>query len=513
MEEKEILNEVNGSGKDKVRRILMYIGWGLSAILLVCGIMLISRVMKLNVLTTPYMVILIASVIVVTGVIAFLQKWMVPGIITKIIAIAMSVIMVIGSRYLGATSKALDKMSGMKTQIDNVCVYVLKDSTYESLDDLKDATFGISQTIDRTNTDKALDMIVSEIKTSLVPKEYQGAMQLIDALYNKEVDAIVLNSSFLSVFEGVDNYSDVEDRIRSVWSAEIKTDIVDNNNNNNNNEEPTSDPYDQYKNFLYGGDDVFTLYVSGIDTNGSPMVNRNSDVNILITVNTKTRQILMINTPRDFYVPLSISNGVKDKLTHAGCYGIQVSVDTLEMLYGVNIDDYIKINFTGFVDVINQLGGVNVYSDYDFTAISGNHYNKGYNQLTGEEALHFARERHAFGSGDRQRGKNQMAVIKAIIDKCTSSDALLNYENLLNAVSSSIATSMSSDEITDLIKMQLSDMKGWDIQTYSVDGKGDNLMTFSLTAPNYVMVPTQSTVDMAKEYLRQIYTGETVKVQ
>ena len=121
MEEKEILNEVNSSGNDKVRRILMYIGWGLSAILLVCGIMLISRVMKLNVLTTPYMVILIASVIVVTGVIAFLQKWMVPGIITKIIAIAMSVIMVIGSRYLGATSKALDKMSGMKTQIDNVC--------------------------------------------------------------------------------------------------------------------------------------------------------------------------------------------------------------------------------------------------------------------------------------------------------------------------------------------------------------------------------------------------------
>lgn len=508
MEEKEILNEVNGNGKDKARRILMYIGWGLSVVLLVCGIMLISRVMKLNVLTTPYMVILIASVIVVTGVIAFLQKWMVSGIITKIIAIAMSVIMVIGSRYLGATSKALDKMSGMKTQIDNVCVYVLKDSTYESLDDLKDATFGISQTLDRTNTDKALDMIVSEIKTSLVPKEYQGAMQLIDALYNKEVDAIVLNSSFLSVFEGVDNYSDVEDRIRSVWSAEIKTDIVD---NNNNNEEPTSNPYDQYKGFLYGGDDVFTLYVSGIDTNGSPMVNRNSDVNILITVNTKTRQILMINTPRDFYVPLSISNGVKDKLTHAGCYGIQVSVDTLEMLYGVNIDDYIKINFTGFVDVINQLGGVNVYSDYDFTSYWGKiHFEKGYNQMDGEKALCFARERYSFGSGDRQRGKNQMAVIKAIIEKCTSTDALLNYENLLDAISSSIATSMTSDEIKDLIKMQLSDMKGWDIQTYSVDGKGDNLMTFSLTAPNYVMVPTQSTVDMAKEYLRQIYAGEII---
>lgn len=100
-----------------------------------------------------------------------------------------------------------------------------------------------------------------------------------------------------------------------------------------------------------------------------------------------------------------------------------------------------------------------------------------------------------------------------MINKCVSTDTLLNYENILGAVSSSIATSMTTDEITGLVKMQLSDMKGWDIQTYSVDGKGDNLMTFSLTAPNYVMVPTQSTVDMAKEYLRQIYAGETVQVQ
>ena len=244
------------------------------------------------------------------------------------------------------------------------------------------------------------------------------------------------------------------------------------------------------------------------------MVNRNSDVNILITVNTKTRQILMINTPRDFYVPLSISNGVKDKLTHAGCYGIQVSVDTLEMLYGVNIDDYIKINFTGFVDVINELGGVDVYSEYDFMPRHGTqHFTVGYNHVNGTEALGFVRERYSFGSGDRQRGKNQMALIKAMINKCVSTDTLLNYENILGAVSSSIATSMTTDEITGLVKMQLSDMKGWDIQTYSVDGKGDNLMTFSLTAPNYVMVPTQSTVDMAKEYLRQIYAGETVQVQ
>ena len=327
---------------------------------------------------------------------------------------------------------------------------------------------------------------------------------------DKEINHYITLNLFTTITNA--NFDDEVFYARVKETLSIKNELMNKLNDKNNlSEAVTWDPYDQYKDYLYGGDDVFTLYVSGIDTNGSPMVNRNSDVNILITFNTKTRQILMINTPRDFYVPLSISNGVKDKLTHAGCYGIQVSVDTLQMLYGIKIDDYLKINFTGFVNVIDQLGGVNVYSEYDFTSVDGYSYKKGYNMLDGRLALSFARERHAFGSGDRQRGKNQMAVIKAIIDKCTSTDALLNYESVLGAIADSIATSMSKDEITDLIKMQLSDMKGWDIVTYSVDGKGDNLMTFSLTAPNYVMVPTEATVIKAKEYLAKIYAGEKIE--
>lgn len=513
--EENILNKETRRHKfSGARKGLMIAGWILCAAMLAAGIVFVIGVVRLNVLTTPAIAVIIAVLAAVTALFAFLQRWITSGIITKLLAIILSVVMVIGSSYLGTTNKALEKMSGITTQIDNVQVYVLKDSSYDSVNDLKEARYGIAETLDRDNTDKAIDMIVTETGASISPYEYTGVMQLIDALYDDEVDAVILNSSFLSILEDLDNYTDIEDRIRSVWSADIETVIDDNkesgtNNGDDNTEDPDKDPYEEYEDYLYGGEDVFTLYISGIDTTGSPMVNRNSDVNILMTVNTKTRQILMINTPRDFYVPLSISNGVKDKLTHAGCYGIQVSVDTLEMLYGVNIDDYVKVNFTGFVDVIDLLGGVTVYSEYEFSS-SGYHYTQGYNSLNGAEALIFARERHAFGSGDRQRGKNQMAVIQGIINKITSTDALLNYNSIIEAVSSSIATSMSTDEITDLIKMQLSDMRGWDIVTYSVDGTGDNLMTFSLTAPNYVMVPTQSTVDQAKEYLRQIYAGETI---
>lgn len=492
------------------KKIPMYVGLALCLFMLVAEIVFTVRLFRMEILTTPYKVAIIVVMVLLTAAFVVLQKWLVSGIITKIFAVVIGVVMIIGCRYLGATTKALDKMTSVKTQIDNVCVYVLKESQYNDIEDLKDAEFGIAANLDAENTQKAVDMIEGEIGQPIVTEEYANAIELVQALYDKKTDAFILNSSFMVFFEDVEGYSDVEEKIKSIWSADIETEVSDSGNDDENDsiEEPTGDPYEDYKDYLYGGSDVFTLYVSGIDTTGSPMVNRNSDVNILISVNTKTRQILMVSTPRDFYVPLSISNGVKDKLTHAGCYGIQVSVDTLEMLYGVNIDNYLKVNFTGFINVIDQLGGVNVYSEYDFTAITGDTFIKGNNYLDGKQALAFARERKAFPSGDRQRGKNQMAVIKAIIEKCTTSDALLNYENILDAVSSSIATSMSSEQITDLIKMQLSDMSGWNIVTYSVDGTGASEVTYSIPTPKYVMVPKMDTVNQAKEYLRQIYAGE-----
>ncbi|MGN0380142.1 MAG: LCP family protein [Butyrivibrio sp.] len=508
MSENERKGESVNSNKKK---ILMIVGWAMCVVMLLIGLYFVRLLSRMDVFTTPIIMVCVAVIVAITAIFAVLQRWTVSGIITKIMAVILSAVMVVGSIYVSNTNKAIDKMSGVVTQIDNVNVYVLSDSTYQSIDDLKDAGYGVLSSLDRDDTDKAVKMISDSIGVSISTSEYTDAETLINALYNHTVEAVILNSAFIPILEGVTGFEDVESRIRSVWSADIETEVKTTEDKQNDVPEETKNPYDEYQDYLYAGDDVFTIYISGIDVNGSPMVNRNSDVNILMTINTTTRQILMINTPRDYYVPLSISNGVKDKLTHAGCYGVQVSVDTLKMLYGVDIKDYIKLNFTGFVKIIDLLGGVDVYSEYDFTSVHGYHYDKGYNTLDGEQALWFARERHAFGSGDRQRGKNQMAVIQGIIKKFTSTDALLNYNEILNAVSDSMATSMSHDEITDLIKMQLSDMRGWDIVTYSVDGTGDNLPCYSLSSPNYVMIPTQSTVDKAKEYLRDIYAGQRIE--
>ena len=511
------MNENEGTKGDfkslKVNKVLMITGWVICAAMLVVGLYLVKTISGLHIFGMTVIVVCLVIILLITAVFAILQKWIVPGIIAKVISVLLIAIMIIGSIYVNTTYKAIDKMAGVQTQIDNVNVYVMSDSKYQNLDDIKDSGFGVMSSIDRDNTDRALVMIADELGREVKTVEYDDAAALVNALYDGNTDAVILNSAFVPVLESIDGFEDVESRIRPVWSADIETKVSEAATGNHETvPEETEDPYAEYKDYLYNGDDVFTVYISGIDTTGEPTVNRNSDVNILMTVNTTTRQILMISTPRDYYVPLSISDGVKDKLTHAGCYGIDVSVDTLEMLYGVNIDDYLKVNFTGFKKIIDALGGVDVYSEYDFTAVSGEKFVKGYNYgLSGTEALAFARERHAFPSGDRQRGKNQMAVIKAVINKMTSSDMLLNYTDVLDALSDSMVTSMSYERIADLVKFQLSDMKGWDVITYSADGKGDNLECYSLHMPVYVMIPTQETVDKAKEYLNKIYSGERIQ--
>ena len=208
-------------------------------------------------------------------------------------------------------------------------------------------------------------------------------------------------------------------------------------------------------------------------------------------------------------MPLSISGGAKDKLTHAGIYGVQVCMDTMAMLYNVNVDYYFRVNFWGFVDIIDALGGVDAYSEYSFSTDNYS-FSEGYNYMDGEKALEFVRERYAFASGDRQRGKNQMAVIKAVLKKAMSVDMLMNYTNVLSTVEGSFETSMPYDTISALVREQLDSGAEWNIVSYSVDGYGDSQIPYSMSQYAYVMVPYDDTVNTAKGLLYQLYTGQVL---
>ena len=259
----------------------------------------------------------------------------------------------------------------------------------------------------------------------------------------------------------------------------------------------------------------FVIYLSGVDTRGELTENARSDVNILAAVNPVTKRVALVNTPRDYYVDLAGTSS-KDKLTHAGLYGVETSMETLGNLYGVNVDHYIRINFAGFISIIDALGGVDVYSDQAFTSVgSPGYYDpttfvEGWNHLDGKSALAFARERHAFASGDIQRGINQMKVIDAMLNKIKSPALLMGFSKIMDAASDCFMTSFSQDQISALVRMQLSDFAEWDIESYTVTGtSSSSTKCYSAKGQKlYVMKPDDSSVSKAREMLASVLGGE-----
>jgi LCP family protein required for cell wall assembly len=256
--------------------------------------------------------------------------------------------------------------------------------------------------------------------------------------------------------------------------------------------------------------DPFVFYLSGSDTRSALLTRSNSDVNILVVVNPKTKQVLLLNTPRDYYIPNPAGNGALDKLTHCGVYGTSCSVQALSDLYHVTINYCAQINFSGFEKLIDAIGGVTVDSDYAFTTRHG-HYSisKGPNHLNGSEALGFVRERYSFGSGDNQRGRNQMKVLTAVIKKLSAGTVVMHYGQILDSLQGMFTTSISGDQIAELVKMQLDDGADWNVKSYAVTGNGGSEITYSIPRMRvYVMFQDKELVDRGINLIDRVINGE-----
>lgn len=427
-----------------------------------------------------------------------------------VLSVLVSVAMIVGGIGILQAKNTMKEITKVVEDTTEVSVYVYDTDQAQTISDAAQYTFGILERLDTENTQKALKEIETNLGASIETVAYQGVAELADAMIDNSVQAIILNESYLDM---IAELSDLQTEQATDTETEEPRDIHDyaafvkslrkiSGYSVVTEDEPQADDTSFYDN------GTFIMYISGIDTYGSTSKRSRSDVNILAVVNANTKKILLVSTPRDYYVPLSISNGVKDKLTHAGIYGIQCSQDTLGMLYGINVDYYFRLNFSGFQKIIDALGGITVNSDYTFD-VGSFHYVKGDNYLNGEQALAFARERHAFATGDRQRGEDQMKVIKAVFNKATSSAVLANYTDLLASLEGTFETSMSYDTLAKLVRQQLDQGTGWDIETYSVNGSGQSSYTYSISNMKvYVMLPDQSTVDTAKEKIQAVLDGE-----
>ena len=413
----------------------------------------------------------------------------------KTLSIFMILLLSVGSFYISKLDVAFEQVTGGSYKIDSMVVVVLKDDPAETLADMKDYVFGVQYAVGEQDTKDAIADVNMQLGTEIQTQEYTSVQEQAFALEAGYVKAIIYNEGYTGMI--ADAISGYESNIKVIHRYEIKEKI----------EVPQ-----QEKEFSIT-EDTFNIYLSGIDVFGPIETNSRSDVNIIATVNPKTRQILLSSTPRDYYVTIpGVSNGQKDKLTHAGIYGVDASIATLENLYDIEIPFYAKVNFTSIIQIVDQLGGVDVYSEYAFTTIDNEVVKKGMNHFNGKQALSFARERKNVPGGDLQRGKNQEAVIVAMIRKMISPQLLVKASAIIDSVSGNIETNMSQKYIQELIKMQLKNGGSWSIYTESVTGSNGSNVTYSI--PNmyvYVMNPDMESVNRVKDLMNRVTDGETLE--
>lgn len=471
-------NKKNNKNKSNGFRKYLAISLG------VISIIVLWLVYFINVLPMEYFIVLcflllIIDVIVISLLLSF---GTIKNILGGFFSLLLIVTMIVGINYELNTLDFFKQFGFNEYKTENYGIYVLKNSNYENIVDLENKSIGHLDLKKNAGLNKMVDKITKKIEFK--SKAYDDIYSMVSDLIGEKIEGIILEEAQVEILKE-ENYNEYE-LLKSIYGDAIELSIK----KNKSNIDITKDSYN--------------IYISGIDTYGNITNVSRSDVNILATVNPVKKEILLTNIPRDYYVKLHSFNEY-DKLTHAGIYGIDESISTIEDLLDTKINYYVKVNFTSLIDIVDALDGIVVNSNYSFTTVDGYSFKKGNNYLDGKEALSFARERKAFKEGDRIRGENQQLILTSIINKATSTKIITNYTEILKAVKGKFITNIKDEEITKLIKMQFSDGKAWNIKSISVNGVDSYDYVYSYKKNKlYVMRPIQETVDNAKGKIKDV---------
>lgn len=488
-------------------KVLRGIGIVLSILLVVASFYLLYQLIKINVLPTKLLFLITIVFVLLDAIFALLLCYYTRAIASKIICVVITLVLIFGScmggYYISKTGSLLTNITNVTKHAKNtVSVVVKQSSDIKNKSQLNGLSVGTLRTIGTQGTSKALKEL-SKDGIVMNQSEYDSLSAMLEAFYNGEVDSIIINESSRSQILDMESYADFDNNTRVVYQTSYK---VENTDKANAVSDITSKP--------------FNVLISGSDTRGGFDENGRSDVIMVATINPKTSTILLTSVPRDFYVTTACDaadgcmQGALDKITHTGIHGTNTTKRTVEQLLGVEINYTFKVGFDAVTELVDAVGGVDVtvapgYAVNSLTALSGFSVHEGVNHLNGEQALAFARERYAYMEGDRQRTKNQQLVLMGIVDKITSPSIVQNYSSIMDAMSNTFSTTMSSSEISDLIKYQINNNPKWKMEQYMVDGTGDTLMCAELGDAASVMVPDQSTVKLAKDKINAVLAGKS----
>lgn len=479
-----------------MKKILSILKYVLIIGMIVISGLFIKNIIALNVLPSKYFIGVLVVVILlnVLGTMLIIVKKVWTKVISFILYLILLTISLVGIFSLGNVNNFLNKAFSNNTmEISTYKVVVMKDSEYEKLEDLKDKEMGYLSNDD--HKDEVLNRVKENI--DIKAKDYEDFYNIYSDFINKKLDAMVIDTVYLdilgdefsSIYDCIDTCSFADD-YKVLYTFEIKTE-----------KEVVSEHIKELK--------PFSIFVSGSDERSTIIYNKSrSDVNMILTINPNTKTVLMTTIPRDYYVQVHGQTGLKDKLTHAGIYGVDISRQTIEDLFDIEIDYSIKVGFPSVVKLVDLVGGVDIDSDREFKSyhLKGWTVKKGINHMDGEHALAYSRERYAYSSGDRHRVLNQQQVLEAVMKKVmTNRSLLLKYNELLESLSELYRTDMPKDVITLLVKKQLEDMSSWKFESQTVSGSDASLPTH--TAPNskrYVMIPYEKDVKRAHDKILEI---------
>ncbi|MGM9834467.1 MAG: LCP family protein [Bacilli bacterium] len=488
--------------KVDIEKVLGYFSKFLFCIIIFFFIGLIICAIKANMLPLKYIFLLIITSIGISILFWYLL-WPKHSVIYKlgssVFGILVCIICFIGILALNNTFDFIKNLLSKEYESINYNVVVLKSMNFNTVDDLQNETLGLLN----ENSDNVIENLSKNLSFNDSIASDVGS--LLDGLYNYTFKAIVISNDVLAMLQDEDNSNyeensenkiNFEEITKVIYTFTVKTKV------SNENVE------------VIDIDEPFAIYISGIDQYGNiKTIRGRSDVNIIMIVNPKTNKILLVNTPRDYYVALHGKTGLRDKLTHAGVYGIDLSMSTLEDLYGMKINYYLRVNFDTVIELVDVIDGIEVESDMTFNSshIKGWTVKKGINYMDGKKALAYSRERYAYVTGDRHRGKNQQDVINAIISKVSKSKILLTkYNKIIDSLDGSFQTNMPTKTIQNFIKYQLDKMPDWNVESISVSGSDayDYTYSYGTRQKLYVMVPYEKDIKAAKEKIKEVIDGE-----
>ena len=437
----------------------------------------------IDIIPVGYMILGAVLLLAIAAFVLFtqLQRRSKLQLVGMIVSCVMCVVLGVGILYIAKTDEMLNKITvDDDPEVITYNIAVLKDDPAPDLEYMKNYRFAICETTDLYVTD-AVDAINAELGSEIKTVNYDSVAHQADALYKKQVPAIIYNDALTGTIE--EGYKNWSEDVRIVKTIKVK---MKKNSSSSTAANVTKDP--------------FIVFISGNDQYGELQANGRSDVNMLVCVNPTTHQVLLISTPRDFYVQFpGITGSDRDKLTHSGIYGMDEQIATINNLYDCDIDYYVRVNFSSLIEIVDAIGGITIYNEFAFTSVDGYYFPAGELDIDGTYALHYARERHAFSDGDFARGRHQEEIIVAMMNKLFSSTGMARYTALTDALEDCAVTNMPKSDITAIIKMQLSDNPKWEI--ISAQAEGDSMIQPCYVVGNqllYVTMPYAQSIENVK---------------